>query len=322
MLMKLKVLSFLVLLAGVIFATESKSREIVLSVDSPTVVTQGETSIKVADVKAFIHGRIPEDRWDEALQGQERMQQIFSSLIVTMAMAQEAKAVGLLEREGVQAELYLRLAELLRNYYRDYYLTSVELETYELPARELYLTQPEMFRGPTTIDFDHILIRSSNEMSEVEMMERVIELHKRLALDEDFAEIALEYSDDPSVSENHGTFKSVDVRELVPQVSAILEETPVGELADPVRSRFGWHIVRLRSVNEGELLTWDEARSFAEARSRERHLERALERRIRALQSGNVTVDEDAIDRLLSLFARNRTSSAQDLERILLIEED
>lgn len=295
-------LSGLLLAPFAIQADSVVSKELSLSFESPLVVRQGNVEVSQADVDAYMAARVPAEDQAAVLSSPDRIASILSSLVITNGMVGRAGEAGLLDSTENQSRLHYALQRAIQDIYRQHFREQTELDSYEQSARELFLTQPERFRGPETFDFEHLLIQVGDDRTETDAMRRVLDLHEQIENGADFLELARESSDDPSVVDNGGLLESISTAQLVPQVAAIVAETPVGELAMPVRSRFGWHLVRVVAVNPPETLSWEEAQPRAEQMARDRHLTSATERLLRELQDGEAEFADGAIESLLRRY--------------------
>ena len=72
----------------------------------------------------------------------------------------------------------------------------------------------------------------------------------RMAQGENFAYLASLYSDDPSAEANEGDLGWVREGQLVPEFEEVAFGLAVGELSDPVKTDFGYHIIQVLDVNE------------------------------------------------------------------------
>lgn len=63
----------------------------------------------------------------------------------------------------------------------------------------------------------------------------------------DFSEAAKKYSEDVGSAEQGGQLEPFAVGEMVPEFSATAFSTKVGEISEPVRSEFGWHIIKVEA---------------------------------------------------------------------------
>ncbi|MFQ5584860.1 MAG: peptidylprolyl isomerase, partial [Calditrichia bacterium] len=61
----------------------------------------------------------------------------------------------------------------------------------------------------------------------------------------DFAKLADEYSEDPSVQQNHGDLGYFEKSAMVAEFSEAAFSTPVGQITGPVKTRFGLHIIKV-----------------------------------------------------------------------------
>jgi peptidyl-prolyl cis-trans isomerase C len=278
------------------------AKDMRLLFESPVFLQRSDLVITDADVDAFVHARVPAGDRVSALASPDRIGNLLTSLLISEAMLVQAQAHGLLDGDVAQARLYRSVVNEVQGIYRDHYLADIELDSYEDSARELHITRPEQFMTPDLIDFEHLLIAVDPKRSEVEAMALVVDLHSRLTSGESFSVLARQYSDDPSVADNEGLLAQVNPSDLVPQLAGRLGEATVGRYADPIRTRFGWHIVRLVEVHPGRRMNWEEAQPHAERVARDRHRTLAWERLLRDLQEEQVEFADGAVARLLQRY--------------------
>lgn len=148
-------------------------------------------------------------------------------------------------------------------------------------CRRYYEANSARFRTPQLFEASHILIEPEGEdaaaWSAAESRARSIaaQVGDRA---ESFAEAARAFSGCASAQQD-GSLGQIRRGELVPQVQTGLEALPEGTTGrEPVRSRFGWHILRLQRRIPGQTLPFDivapkigdmlEARSWSLAAAR------------------------------------------------------
>ena len=265
---------------------------------SQPFLQQGDISITEAMVDSMLEERVPAEDRAALLNSPQRIAQLLENLIRVTAFYQRADGLGLLDDDTLQREM--QRAILLRgaDRYRRHFFETTELESYESLAREIFLVEPHHFLEPSTFDFWHVLIRVDGESDEIEAMRRAINAFEVLESSDQFQHQIESLTDDPTFSENAGLFRDIDLDVLVPQLAATLSEGAPGRWLSPVRSSFGWHLVRIQSVNEGAQMDWSVAKTRAESIARERHLQLALERLFREIGSEPVEFAEGAIARL------------------------
>jgi peptidyl-prolyl cis-trans isomerase SurA len=91
----------------------------------------------------------------------------------------------------------------------------------------------------------HILVRTSETVSENEARRRLADLRRRiLAKDADFGEMARVHSDDASASRG-GELDWVYPGDTVPDFERAYRELAIGEISEPVRTPFGMHLIQV-----------------------------------------------------------------------------
>ena len=90
----------------------------------------------------------------------------------------------------------------------------------------------------------HILIKTTEVVSENDAKERLVKLKERLDNNADFAEIARLQSEDASASRG-GDLGWLSPGDTVPEFENMMNVLKPGETSGPVRSPFGWHIIQV-----------------------------------------------------------------------------
>jgi peptidyl-prolyl cis-trans isomerase SurA len=79
---------------------------------------------------------------------------------------------------------------------------------------------------------------------------KAISIRERLLKGENFADLARQLSDDPSGAQNGGDLGYFTSMMMVYPFETAAYSTPVGQISMPVRTRFGYHILRVTDVRE------------------------------------------------------------------------
>lgn len=274
-------------------------KHIDLQFASDQLAQRDGVAVTQADFDAYLRDRVPEDKWDAILTSPERISEVINNLLLTQSLADSARANDKMMNDSLTALLYRKLTLELAGLYRQQYVEERELDSYESAARELYMTRSDQFMTPPTIDIEHILIADDSGSTETELMRRALEVHERISGGEDFPTVAREFSDDANVEENGGMMTEVDPESLVKPLANALKEVGPGELAEPVRTQYGWHITRLVRENSPQELSWEEAKDQAEDAARNRHRQMIWERHLRELRDSPAEIAEGAIAELL-----------------------
>jgi peptidyl-prolyl cis-trans isomerase D len=87
----------------------------------------------------------------------------------------------------------------------------------------------------------------------------------------DFAQLAKQYSKDPGSAQKGGDLDWADKTSFVPEFSNALFSMKVGEIHPPVKTQYGYHIIRLDEIQPGKTKSFEEARPELEAEVRRNH---------------------------------------------------
>ena len=90
----------------------------------------------------------------------------------------------------------------------------------------------------------HILIKTSEVVSENDARERLVKLKERLDNNADFAELARLQSEDGSASRG-GDLGWLSPGDTVPEFEKAMDALKVGQISSPVRSPFGFHLIQV-----------------------------------------------------------------------------
>lgn len=194
------------------------------------------------------------------------------ALVVRELLLKRARLLGLSMDEATDAEVQDAPEEALVRGLLDHELAPAEPD--EAECQRYFEGQRGRFRTPELFEAAHILIEP--ETDDAAGWAAAEALARRLAGEigqsrPAFVEAARAHSTCPSAQQD-GSLGQVRRGELAPPVQAALEDTPVGaNRADPVRSRFGWHLLRLERRIEGRDLPYeavrDRIRDMLEARA-------------------------------------------------------
>ena len=97
----------------------------------------------------------------------------------------------------------------------------------------------------------HILIAIDEDTTEEDALETILNAQERL-ISESFEAVAKEFSDDPGSADLGGDLGWAEPGLFVPEFDKVLFSLEVNELSDPVKTEFGYHLIRLDELKEGQ----------------------------------------------------------------------
>lgn len=139
------------------------------------------------------------------------------------------------------------------------YMTEVQLSAEDIET--YYFDNKEKFATPKTVEARHILFKvDAGAPGDVvdaarEKAQEVLDLVRK---GEDFASMAKQYSEGPS-KENGGQLGAFKKEDMVAPFSEKAFSMEQGEVSEPVRTQFGWHLIKVEKVNEASVQSLEDA---------------------------------------------------------------
>src|SRR5581483_6478980 len=102
--------------------------------------------------------------------------------------------------------------------------------------RKVYEEAAKQIAGEQEVHARHILVETEDEAKAIKA---------ELAKGADFAELAKSKSKDPGGAADGGDLGFFTKDQMVPEFSAVAFSLEPGKISDPVKSQFGWHIIKV-----------------------------------------------------------------------------
>ena len=105
------------------------------------------------------------------------------------------------------------------------------------------------------LNVSHIIMRIQNEYDSVDTrkaFEKITSIKRKLDSGADFQELAISYSEDPSVKLNHGNLGYFTVLQMVYPFETVAYNTPVGQYSNPFKTSFGYHILKVNDIRPAQ----------------------------------------------------------------------
>ena len=179
---------------------------------------------------------------------------ILQDLINAKLVEQKARKMNLKTDKQFQNQLKEHINSFaLTKMYQD--LVPSQVTVSELDIRVYYEENKEkMFKQPEEIKASHILIsveedttirdaKKRAKKADKEAQKRVKELQKRIKKGEDFAELAKKFSKDTATREKGGDLEYFPRGKMVTEFDQVAWDMEVGKISEPVKTKFGYHII-------------------------------------------------------------------------------
>jgi len=127
-------------------------------------------------------------------------------------------------------------------------VSDTEVETY-------YTEHAKEFETPRQVKASHVLVRvgeTGGSEAEDKARDKIADVIRRAKAGEDFAKLAREVSEDPGSKASGGDLGWVKQGDMVPAFEQAMLALKKGEIsAEPVRTPFGFHVIKVVDVKEG-----------------------------------------------------------------------
>ena len=144
--------------------------------------------------------------------------------------------------------------------------TFLDKKTNDITEADLKRAYDEMVAGmrdEKEIRARHILVPTEKEAQEVKA---------KLNGGATFEDVAKEYSKDPGSAKQGGDLGYFTKDKMVPQFADAAFKLKKGEISDPVKSPFGWHIIQVEDIRKVTVPTYNESKDQLRAKLADKKL--------------------------------------------------
>jgi peptidyl-prolyl cis-trans isomerase C len=185
-------------------------------------------------------------------QNEEGQKQLVDELVNQELFYFDAVDTDLESSEEFQAELAIAKANILKQLNIKKTLDTVTAT--EEDAKKFYEENKEKFVRPMTVTASHILVDTE---------EKADEIYAAIEGGKDFAEAATEFSSCPS-KERGGDLGPFGKGQMVPEFEEAAFAMEVGKVSSPVKTQFGFHIIKLTDKTEEGTSPYEEVKAQIE----------------------------------------------------------
>lgn len=210
--------------------------------NDPVLMSVGNRKIRKSEFEAVYHKN------NKNTPGDEKALNEYLELYINFRLkVAEAEELGLDTTEAFKTELKGYRTQLAQPYLTDNEVTE-------------QLIQEAYERSKYDIKASHILVKVDENALPKDTLaayNKALKIRERILKGEDFAKVAREVSDDPSAKDNGGNLGYFTALQMVYPFENAAYNTKVGEVSMPVRTRFGYHILKVFDKREarGQILT-------------------------------------------------------------------
>lgn len=131
-----------------------------------------------------------------------------------------------------------------------------QIDVSEQDALASYEENKERFEKAAQRKASHILINDDDQAQDT-----LKEIQDKLDQGESFADLAKEYSQDPGSADQGGDLGLVNPGDMVEEFDEALFNMEAGQVSEPVKTQFGYHIIQLQEVKEARIPPFEEVKA-------------------------------------------------------------
>lgn len=146
------------------------------------------------------------------------------------------------------------------------FASQVAVTAEDLKAR--YEERKAKLSGDEQRQASHILISVDAKTPANQALVKIRDIEKRVRAGEDFAKLAKEFSQDPGSVANGGDLGLAGKGMFVPEFEKALFALKEGDVSAPVKTQFGYHLIKLTKIKAASLPSMEELRPQLEAEVR------------------------------------------------------
>jgi len=138
---------------------------------------------------------------------------------------------------------------------------SIEIEDEQVRAK--YEENREAYTSDEVRTASHILLTVASDASVEKsraVEEKLQDIRTQLDSGASFGELAKLHSQDPVSAEEGGNLGEVERGMMVQPFETVLFGLKEGDISDPVKTSFGWHLIQLNGIEGGEVRSFDDLR--------------------------------------------------------------
>ena len=257
--------------------------------------------VTVADVQAMVGVLVPVGQRGQFYDNPANIAAMAEAIYGQRALATQARAAKHDETPEARRQLALGANRVLADSWIDHLAgqkapTDAQLDAH---ARTTYNANPNQFMQPEQVHARHILVAVNAGRNDAQAKARADELLAQLRGGKPFEELAREASDDKGSAQRGGDLGTFGKGRMVAEFeAAAFALTKPGQLSEPVKSQFGYHIIELvervparrQAFDDVRAELREDARATLDARTRKQTWDDATQ---------GVQVDSDMVRKLV-----------------------
>jgi peptidyl-prolyl cis-trans isomerase C len=261
---------------GSVFAKEESGKKILAEV--------GKIKITEADLNARLNLLPPE--YQKRFKDKAQKKAFLERLVQVYLLAMEARAEKIDKEKSFKAKTEDAINSILaQEYMKRKFASSTTISEKEI--KEYFDKHKAEFAQPAMVKARHILIKVDPKAKPQEIsaaMTKAGNIKKEIDKGADFAGLAAQYSDDPGTKNKGGDLGFFPKQRMIPPFANAAFALKKGEISNPVRTPFGFHIIKVEDKKAEAQMTYEEAKPRISSRLSNMKQKTAMDKEIKRLE--------------------------------------
>ncbi len=245
-------------------ACQSQKKSQVYQGSGKVIANLNGNKITEDKLKLLIESLPPQTQ--QQFQSPDGKKKLLDQLTTQTLLVQEARKLNLDKDPTYLVRRELMTNELLLNRYYQYVVEN-NPATDDILSK-FYATHSDVMAGKTSYTAKHIVITPQKDAkvsnstgtdatSDAAALKEIKMLQEKLKSGADFSELAKKYSEGPSAPRG-GDLGTFEKGAMVPEFEQALATMKPGDVSGIVKTRFGYHLVKLINKTDGERKPFDQ----------------------------------------------------------------
>lgn len=180
--------------------------------------------------------------------GDELNKDVVNELVYQALLYEDAMEKGMDKEDEFLQVVEKTKESMLKTYALGKLLATAEVKDEDV--KKFYEENKDAFKQPESANASHILVEEEDKAREI---------YEKIQKGEDFEELAKEFSTCPS-KEKGGNLGTFTKGQMVKEFEDAVFENEVGTITEPVKTQFGYHIIKINEKNDSKELAFDEVK--------------------------------------------------------------
>jgi len=252
----------------------------------PSVLKINEWSYSAAEMEKEIGQQLRQaPQMQPFFASKEGQKQFLDRVIRRELLAQEAEKRKMSETPEVAEQVAnLRRELMIRALVQDEIGNKLKVE--EKDVEEYFKAHPDEFSGDT-VHLRHIVVQNEDEAKDIKA---------RLTKNESFDDLAKKHSQDSATAAKGGDLGFLSREQVLPEFARVAFSLKPGEVSDPVKTPFGFHVIKLMERKKGQPASLDQVKGQLQRRLIEERQSQRFQAWMKELEAGaKITKDESLL---------------------------